>query len=152
MPAINPRLTITLRPSTAAQVRRMSELTGNSQSALISDLLEANEGVFDRLITVLAAAEQAKEAFRKETTAGLNEAQRKIEKQLGLVLETVDEATAPILQEAERIARRKARGSTGGGRVAGGAGMARATRARVTPPSNRGVRSTQPNTKVHKKG
>ena len=59
MPTPNPRLTITLEPSTAAQLRRMSELTGNSQSSMISELLSQSAPVFDRLITVLEAAEVA---------------------------------------------------------------------------------------------
>ena len=59
MPAKNPRLTITLQPVLAAQLRRLSELTGNSQSALIAELLEGSEPIFTRMIQVLEAAEQA---------------------------------------------------------------------------------------------
>ena len=52
----NPRLTITLQPSLAAQLRRLSELTGNSQSSLIAELLEGSGPVFDRMIKVMEAA------------------------------------------------------------------------------------------------
>ena len=57
----NPRLTITLTPSLAAQLRRLSELTGNSQSSLIAELLDGSGPVFDKMIQVLEAAAIAKD-------------------------------------------------------------------------------------------
>lgn len=138
MPTLNPRLTITLTPSTAARMRRMSELTGNSQSSMISELLDGSAQVFDRLIVILEAAHVAREAVADETVAGLERAQSKIEQQLGLVLETMDDSARPLLEQAEAIRRRarrqpKAR-ERSGGRAAGGAPV-------PTPLSNRGVRS-----------
>lgn len=140
MPATNPRLTITLKPATAALMRRLSELTGQSQSAMICELLETNEPVFTRLITVLQAAKDAKVALTQEMRAGLDDAQERIEQQLGLVLEAMDTATAPLLEEAERVQRRGARrtGVTG----SPGTPVRRGSRPTPTPPSNRGVRST----------
>lgn len=143
MPAKNPRLTITLKPSTAAVLRRMSELTGNSQSALISELLEANEPVFERLALVLQAAKDAKATLNEEMASGLQQAEQRLEEQLGLVLETMNTATAPILEAAERVQRR-------GRRDARSAPADRAA-APSTPMSNRGVRSrTTPPTKAKK--
>lgn len=152
MPTQNPRLTITLKPSTAALMRRMSELTGNSQSALIGELLEANEPVFERLVLLLQAAHDAKATVAEETKAGLDEAQRKLEQQLGLALETMDEATAPLLAHMETLKRRAGRAGGVGPRPAGGTAPAGAAARRATPMSNRGVRSTTPRTKVNKKG
>ena len=60
MATSNPRLTITLEPSTAAQLRRMSELTGNSQSQMVSEILAQSSEVFERMIRVLEAAEVAR--------------------------------------------------------------------------------------------
>jgi len=144
MPASNPRLTITLKATTAAQLRMLSELTGNSQSALIAELLEANEETFGRLITILQAANAAKAAMSEEAATGLRDAQRKLEKQLGLTLDAVDLVAAPLIAEAERVARRgRKRGpaDAASGRAAG-------LRTRVpTPMSNRGVRSTAKTTK-----
>ena len=134
MPAKNPRLTITLKPSTAALMLRLSEVTGNSQSALIAELLEVNEPTFERLITVLQAADAAKNAITAEMAAGLKNAEQKLERQLGLVLETMDEGIAPILAAAEAVQRR-------GRRDARSAPSGRSA-ARQTPMSNRGVRST----------
>ena len=86
MATSNPRLTITLEPSTAAQLRRMSELTGNSQSQMVSEILTQSSEVFERMIRVLEAAEVARQAAREETAIRLGRAHDKFEKQLGLAL------------------------------------------------------------------
>ena len=52
----NPRLTITLQPTIAAQLKELSRLTGNSQSSLIAELLDGSSAVFARVIQVLTAA------------------------------------------------------------------------------------------------
>ena len=138
MPTQNPRLTITLEPTLAAQLRRISELTGNSQSKLISEMLEGSTQVFARLIQVLEAAEQAKGALKGKTAQDIGDAQARIEKQLGLVFEEFDTLTLPLLKEAESITRR-ARKRTGGAPLAGmHPGAAAPSPALVTPPSNRG--------------
>jgi len=144
MPAKNPRLTITLQPTLAAQLRKLSELTGNSQSALIGELLEGSGPVFDRMIQVMEAAKTAKESMRGRMASDLEQAQAKIESQLGLALDGFDAYTGSLLEEVEAV-RRRARRSVS---AVPGAGR----RARSTPPSNRGVRSPTPNTKVNKKG
>lgn len=110
----NPRLTITLQPLIAAQLRRISELTGNSQASLIADLLDGQEVVFDRVIQALEAAKSVKEEMKETLRNDLDKSQKVIEAQLGLVLETMDKSYAPLLKEAEQIRRRKGR-ETGGG-------------------------------------
>lgn len=140
MPAKNPRLTITLEPSLAAQLRRLSELTGNSQSALISELLEGSGPTFQRLIQVLEAAQEIREESRGSIGADLKRAQEQLEGQLGFMLDTVDDATMPILEEVERVRRRAARAGLR-------SGPERAAKGDSTPLSNRGVRSTTPKTK-----
>ena len=133
----NPRLTITLQPSLAAQLRRLSQLTGNSQSSLISELLDGSAPVFDRLIQVLTAAEGAKASLRGHLALDMVEAQNKIEKQLGLSLDDFGTATQPMLDEFEAIRRRASkragRGALATARTVSGA--------KPTPISNRGVRS-----------
>jgi hypothetical protein len=86
MPTLNPRLTITLQPSLAAHLRRLSELTGNSQSKLIAEILEGSEQVFERLIRVLEAAETAKKELKQSTVRDMEAAQSRVEEQLGLAL------------------------------------------------------------------
>lgn len=133
----NPRLTITLQPSLAAQLRRLSELTGNSQSSLIAELLEGSGPVFDRMIKVMEAAKTAKEAMRGKIAGDIEAAQSKIEGALGVALEGFDSFTGSLLDEAETVTRRARRqGAASVARApAGGLGAAA-----PTPISNRGVR------------
>ena len=137
MPAKNPRLTITLQPSLAAQLRKLSELTGNSQSALIGDLLEGTGPVFDRMIQVLEAAKSAKESIRGKLADDMEHAQAKMEGALGLVLEGFDEFTGSLLDEAEAVTRRARRKGAAGAARAPSGGLGAAA---PTPISNRGVR------------
>lgn len=134
----NPRLTITLNPSVAAHLRKLSELTGNSQSSIISELLDGTEPVFERMIYVLEAAKGAKEAMRGRFANDIEEAQSRVEGALGIVLEGFDSVTGTFLKEAEAVKRRARRG--------GNASAAQSPRAALgaaspTPISNRGVRS-----------
>ena len=130
MPAKNPRLTITLEPSLAAQLRKLSELTGNSQSSLIGELLEGSGPVFDRMIQVLEAAKVAKESMRGKIADDIEQAQAKMEGALGMVLEGFDQWTGSLLDEAEAVTRRGV----------GKRSAARPGAAAPTPISNRGVR------------
>lgn len=114
MPTKNPRLTMTLTPTTAAQLRRLSELTGNSQASLISELLEGQELVFARVIQALEAAKLVKEEMKSSLRADLDRSQQVIEAQLGLVLESLDNTAAPLLKDAEKIRRRKGRETAAG--------------------------------------
>lgn len=138
MSTTKPRITITLEEITALQLRRISQLTGNSQSALVSEVLAEAEPVFDRLIKVLEAAEKAKAQLSAQSMQNLEAAQIRIEKQLGLALGDFEASTAPLLEEAEKVRRRARKGAPRAGK-----GVAPA--AAPTPLSNRGVRSTPDN-------
>lgn len=146
MPAKNPRLTITLKPSLAAQLKRLSELTGNSQSGLIGEMLDGSVQVFERLILVLEAAHEAKSELRDHMVENLEAGQAKVEAQFGLALSEFDSAFKPIVDAADDIKRRAA--GAGGTRVAGARGAT--VRPTSTPISNRGVRSTATSTKTRK--
>jgi len=148
MPAKNPRLTITLQPSLAAQLRRLSELTGNSQSALISELLEGSTAIFEKLIHVLEAATAARDSMKGRITDDMEEAHSRLEKQLGLALETFDDFSRPILDAAEEVKRRSRRRDAPAARAAAKAlagprkrGVPATSPPVSTPISNRGVRS-----------
>jgi hypothetical protein len=136
MSTTNPRLTITLQPSVAAQIREISRLTGSSQSGVISELLESSSPVFERLIQVLVAAESAKAEIGGQVKRDLEAAQTRVERQLGLILEDFGDVTKPILDQAETIRRRTRRATPG----QAGAGTSGARRGTSTPLSNRGVR------------
>ena len=110
MPTLNPRITITLDESTALQLRRLSELTGNSQSKLVSELLQESGPVFSRTIVVLEAAQRAKEALKTGSAARLSSAQGRVEAELGMALpEPLDTSTLPLFGAVEKIARRGSR-------------------------------------------
>lgn len=141
MTTTKPRITVNLEPVTALQLKRISELTGNSQSSMISEVLEQAAPVFERLIVVLEAAEQAKAKVREQSVERLSDAQARIEAQLGLVLDDFDRSTAPLLEEVERVKRRGRRNRQAGADGGAGGGVS-------TPISNRGVRSTHKATKL----
>lgn len=123
MPTSNPRLTITFKPALAAQLRTLSALTGNSQSALIAELLEGCGPIFERMITVLQAAELARSSMRGSVGAELQAANDRLEKQLGLTLEVIDKiAERPLLEQMESITRRSRRAAPGGAGGATGGG------------------------------
>lgn len=143
MPTANPRLTITLSPPIAALLREMSALTGNSQSALVAELLEEAEPVFSRMVRILRAAEQAKRAVKEELVAGMDAAQERLEGQLGLALSEMDAFEGRLLGTAERVTRRRGRGAALGGEAAA---------QRPPPISNRGVRSPKTRQKRQKQG
>ena len=77
----------------AAQLRKLSELTGNSQSGLIGELLEGSGPVFDRMIQVMEAAKTAKEAMRGRIAGDIEKAQSRVEEGLGMALEGFDQWT-----------------------------------------------------------
>jgi hypothetical protein len=138
MPAKNPRLTITLQPSLAAQLRKLSELTGNSQSSIIGDLLEGTGPVFDRMIQILEAAKQAKDSIRGKLAGDLEQAQNKMEDGLGLAMEGL---TQFFDLDAEKSKAASCGDRVGGGGTSTAARPARgASSTKSTPISNRGVR------------
>lgn len=106
----NPRITITLTPSTHSILQELSSLTGNSMSALVGDLLASNEPVFIRMTTVLRAAKEVTHQGHAQMVEALEKAQGKLEAQLGLALETMDQVTLPMLQKAEAVRRRTRKG------------------------------------------
>ena len=144
MPTINPRITVTLTPAVAAVLRQLSTLSGNSQSAIVGDLLQHSMPVFERMAKVMQAVEQTKqqgirvnEAALGEMRDGLERAQGRIENELGLF----DELVAPVttlLDEAEKIHRRGGRPERAARAARGGGTGRRAS----TPISNRGVTPT----------
>jgi len=143
MPAKNPRLTITLQPALAAQLAELSRLTGDSQSSIIADLMSQAAPVFDRVIQVLQAAKQAKSELKERMASDLDQAQAKIEKQLGIVLDDFDDYTGSLLAEVEAVKRRARRKPREDAR----APHAGADSPALTPLSNRGVRSGPEKTK-----
>lgn len=127
MPTKLPRIAVTLKPSTAAALRRMSEVSGNSQSAIVGELLEASEPVFERMVKVMLAAKEAQAGVKDRIRQNLEEAEQVLHQQLGLMLGDLDSRSADLVDELEKVPRRAARGK--------GPGAPGAVRARPAPPS-----------------
>ena len=144
----NPRITVTLQPGVHVVLKRLSALAGNSQSGLVGELLEDSLPVFERMVRVLEAANAAKDSFKVGMSASLDAAQTKLEGQLGLALEAMDEGFRPILEEAEAVRRRESRAS----REKGAAVAARPALRASTPMSNRGVTPHPEKAKKARKG
>lgn len=119
MPATNPRISVTVTPSVEAVLTRLAVATGQSKSSFIAELLESSMAVFERMATVIEAAQQAKDTLRSQTVKDMEEAESRLHDMLGVTMDIFNESTAPILEEAERVQRRGRRSQTGrGGRSA----------------------------------
>jgi hypothetical protein len=138
MPALNPRVSVTLTPELAAVLRELSVLCGNSQSALIAGLLEQSAPVLTRMVTVLQAAATIQHEASAEIARGLRDAHTAVEKQFALSLDGIDDGVRPILAAAEKVRRRAGRGEGGGASAPRPAQTGRP----LTPMSNRGVTPT----------
>lgn len=144
MPAVNPRITITLKPEVHDVLKRLSSLTGNSQSSMVSDILTESLPVFENMVQVLVAAEKVRsEALKsqQQIARGLKLAQGRIERQLGLSMMDLEESFQPILDAAAEADRRAELDGDSGPLYSTGS-PAEAARRVSTPISNRGVRST----------
>lgn len=129
MKSVNPRVSVTLKPSTDATLSRLSKATKQSKSALVAELLEQSEPTLERLATLLEAAQTATQQARERMASNLEEAQSKLEEHIGLAKDLFEEKTNDLIGEMEQIGRRKAKGA--GGRTHGSA----ATSARPDAPS-----------------
>ena len=138
MPTQNPRISVTLTPEVSAILRRVSELADKSQSAFVAELLEQSVPVFQRMVRILEAAKAAKASGASDLVGNLDEAQARIEQQLGLALDSMDEGFRPLLEAAEEVKRRRA-GAGGAPRSGAPAAPAAVSRRRGPPASNRGV-------------
>ena len=156
MPATNPRISVTLQPSTAALLARVCSLTGNSQSSTVGELLTQCEPVFERMALILEAADELKREADGEVQqiAGtFKRAQGRIEEQLGLCLDEWENGTGELLGAMEKIRRRTRKRTAAATGAGAGASAARPRprtaaaevtppkRRRVTPACNTGVRS-----------
>lgn len=142
MPTKYPRLTVTMRPGLYAMLQRLSELTGNSMSSLIFELLDGAEPVLTRVIRLLETAELARDELRGRIAKDMESAQERIEHQLGLTLNHLGEQdVGDLFHEVDGPRRRRRKGD-------GGTSASRPAPA-PTPLSNRGVRSLTNTVDIH---
>lgn len=150
MPTHNPRLTITLDPAIADCLRRLSEATGSSQSRLIAELLEGSVPVFERVIKTIELAKTASSEIRGKLASDMEEAQKRVESQMGFALDEFDSISKSL--EPSKTVKRRARKVA---RVTDAAAPALAPTGAPgrfpTPMSNRGVRSTPTTEKINRR-
>jgi hypothetical protein len=139
MPTVKTRISVTLSDATASTLREMSELTGNSQSAIVGELLEQSQTVFSRMVKLLRVAKGVEQSARTEIVASINAAQERVEAQLGLALDDMDQVERVVLEEAEAAVQRRLKRSGAGGKRSAPA----PPRLGSPPISNRGVTPLQ---------
>lgn len=108
MPAVNPRIQVSLKPSLHAVIKRLSEATGNSMSSLVSEFLEPNEQLFQRMALVIEAAASVRSDVRTKVAGNLMQVQDEIESKLGLSHELVSDAADSLFEVADLFGRRDA--------------------------------------------
>jgi len=113
---------------------------------MVSEVLEQSSDVFDRLIVVLEAAEKAKASSFSITAKRLEEAQKRIEGQIGIALNEFDEVTLSLF-DSEGVPASSGDAGEESATVVGKLAP-HAAGADSTPLSNRGVRSTPDSRKV----
>ena len=111
MPTVNPRITVTLRPSLHAVLKRMSELTKNSQSGIVAEVLEQSQPIFEKMVLVIEAAQRAQSETKERVAVDLERAHGVLERQLGLMLDDLSGRTSDLVDELERIPRRAKKGT-----------------------------------------
>lgn len=132
MPTLNPRITVTLTPACSAVLKELSQLAGNSQSAIVGELLETSLPVFERVVKALRAASSIQASAKAEIASGLDRAQAKLEDQMGLMLGEMDENLV-LLERAEKVARRGAGGAAAVGKRSAAVAAPQAPKRLTTP-------------------
>lgn len=114
MPTTNPRLTVTFSPSMATVLDRLSELSGQSRSSIIAEIIEGTQPVMERMIQVLEAAQKAKASLRTELTRGFDDAEGELNKQLGITMDIFNDVSDSFIERSEAIGRRATTGRATG--------------------------------------
>jgi hypothetical protein len=112
MPTVNPRITVTLKPSTYAAFKRMAVVSKTSISALLADLAEQAQPVLGRMVQVIEAAQTAQESVKQSVSANLEAAEALLNEQLGLMLDDSEKRSNDLVDGLEAISRRSGRGAT----------------------------------------
>ena len=142
----NPRTTITLSPATHALMKELATLNDESMSATIGGLLEQVSPVLERVVTVLRAANLAKDAVKGRLVDDLEQAQARMEKSLGLALDDFGSMEQPFLDLFEDVKRRSPKAAKAPGDASdmtGGRALANGRRAAAEGASLAGEDSAQ---------
>lgn len=140
MPTSNPRVTVTLRPSTYAVLKRISGLNRESISSMLADLAEQAEPVLERTVRVMEASLHARAEVRRSVKENLEAAEKVLEKQLGLMLGDIETRNRDAVDDLEAITRRQPKAKRAGCPPAQPGGR----RPAQPPHSNRGGATSNP--------
>jgi uncharacterized protein (DUF1778 family) len=90
MATTKPRITVTLTHRQHELLKAISDATGSSMSAYVSDLLESCEPVLERMATTMQKLRQLNTQRKASVVAALDEAQTAIEPVMNAVLGQFD--------------------------------------------------------------
>ena len=105
MPTVNPRVNVTLSPSSDVLVTRLAELQKVSKSQVLRDLLDAAEPALQRVATLMEAAARSRGEVLDGLAQGLQRAQDHIEGAVSAHLVHLDAVLGPDLVEAAQAVR-----------------------------------------------
>ncbi len=149
MPALSPRVQVSLSPSLDSLVERMAALQRISKSQVIRDLLQAAEPALVRAVALMQAAEGAPQQLLDQLGGSLLRAQERIEDQAAAALARLDNVTSDLVSQAEEVRGRRPPSRRHPARSGEGAAAAPPSN---PPPSNRGVKSIRTPTRNLTKG
>lgn len=92
-----PRITVTISPATYELLKELSELNEESMSSTVGGLLEQVAPVLERMNRILKAANAAKESVKGRLADDFEQAQGRMEKALGLVMDDFASLELPFL-------------------------------------------------------
>ncbi len=141
MPTNNPRVNVTLSPSTDALVRRLSGLQRVSKAQVLRELLEAAEPALQRAASLMEAAQGVSAAVLHDLAMTLDKAQKRAEAQLAVHLAEADSLSSDLVTQAQAVRDRRPGRELGTGALPGRA--VRKSGPPSPPASNRGVKSTK---------
>lgn len=127
MPTERPRITITLNQQQHAVLRRMSELGGDSMSAIVVDMLDTVLPMLERVVVTMQAAHDAPAQAKEGMRQSFERAEAEMLPQLTSMMSQLDMLLEPA----------------GGAALAGLGDGVGSMQDRRPPTSNRGVRKPQ---------
>ncbi len=143
MPTLNPRVNVTLSPTTHRTVESLAKLQRVSKSMVLRELLEASEPALAQAVAMMEAANEMSIAARKKFAEELDGTIKSVETKKRKAIQLAAGITQDLVSQAEAIrGRRPAR--TGSAARPGRSRVVApesATRKRRDPPtSKRGVK------------
>ena len=98
----NPRISVMLKPESDAILSRLSAVTKQSKSSIIAEFLEDTcMPMFERMVVVLEAAATATDDAKAAARQGFADAEEKLLGVVGMTTDLFDQASRPVLEEAE---------------------------------------------------